>query len=60
MNKYLNNIEYGTLTFFIINSFFINVGYNIFTSISNNDSIIDIIISSILVLILIGIILFIT
>ena len=59
MNKYLNNIEYGTLAFFLINSFFINVGYNLFTSTSLNDSILDILIGSILILILLSIILFI-
>ena len=48
-SKFFYNLEYATLTFFLINSFFINVGLNTITSISNNDSIIDIIIGGIFI-----------
>ena len=56
-NKNILNIEYKTLVFFLVNSFFINVGYNIITLNSNTDSIIDIIIGSIFILMFLGIIL---
>lgn len=50
-NKYLYNMQYATLIFFLVNSFFINVGYQVLTSISNTDSIIDIIVGGILIII---------
>ena len=55
----LNNIQSGTLIFFLINSFLINFGISSLTIINNNDSIIDIIIGSILVIILLLLILWI-
>lgn len=41
-NDKITSLQYSTLTFFLLNSFLINIGYNKITSISYNDSIIDI------------------
>ena len=49
-NKYLYNMQFFTLVFFLINSFFINIGYNFLTNISYNDTVIDIIIGSIFII----------
>lgn len=58
-NKYLYNMQFATLTFFLINSFFINVGYNILTTKSMTDTIFDIIIGGILILLFLFLILWI-
>lgn len=55
-NKYFYNLEYAILSFFLINSFFINVGYNSLIN-GNNDFIIDIIIGSIIIISFISILL---
>jgi len=58
MNKeHLTYLQTSTLSFFLINSFLVTIGYNYLTNISNNDTIIDIIIGGIfIILLLIGII----
>lgn len=55
----LNNIQFGTLVFFLINSFLINFGISSLTNINNNDSIIDIMIGGLFTIILLLIILWI-
>lgn len=55
----LNNIQFGTLVFFLINSFLINFGISSLTIINNNDSIIDIIIGGIFTIVLLIILLWI-
>ena len=57
-NKYLYNMQFATLLFFLIDSFFINVGYNILT-INNTDGIFDIIIGGVFIIIFLIIILYI-
>lgn len=48
----ITSLEYGMLTFFLLNSFLMNIGYNTITNISNNDSILDILIGGIGIVIL--------
>lgn len=48
----ITSLQYATLTFFLLNSFFMNVGYYTITRISNNDSIFDILIGGIGIIIL--------
>lgn len=47
MKDKITSLQYSTLTFFLLNSFLMNVGYNKITSISYNDSIIDVLIGGI-------------
>lgn len=58
INK-LNNIQFGTLVFFLINSFFINFGLSYLTNINKNDAIIDIIIGGVFIILFLFIILWI-
>ena len=58
-NKYLYNMQFSTLSFFLINSFFINVGYNIFTTKCMTSSIFDIIIGGVFILLFLCLILWI-
>ena len=46
----ITSLEYSTITFFLVNSFLINVGFNILTSKSKTDSILDILLGGILIL----------
>lgn len=46
----ITSLQYATLTFFLLNSFLMNVGYNRITTLSYNDSIFDIIIGGIFIL----------
>ena len=46
----ITSLEYSTITFFLVNSFLMNVGFNILTSKSKTDSILDIILGGILIL----------
>ena len=57
MNKeHLTHLQISTLCFFLINSLFITIGYNYLSNISNNDTILDIIVGgSFIILLLIGI-----
>ena len=48
----ITSLQYATLTFYLLNSFFMNVGYYTITKISNNDSIFDILIGGIGIIIL--------
>lgn len=59
MNKEFNNIQFGTLLFFLINSFLINFGLSSLTCISNNDGIIDIILGGIFLILFLFLILWI-
>jgi len=58
-NKYLYNMQFSTLSFFLINSFFINIGYNIFTTKCMTSSIFDIIIGGVFILLFLCLILWI-
>ena len=46
----ITSLQYATLTFFLLNSFLMNVGYNRLTTLSYNDSIFDIIIGGFFIL----------
>ena len=46
----ITSLEYSTITFFLVNSFLMNVGFNILTSKSKTDSILDILLGGILIL----------
>lgn len=46
----ITSLQYATLTFFLLNSFLMNVGYNHLTTLSYNDSIFDIIIGGFFIL----------
>ena len=46
----ITSLEYSTITFFLVNSFLMNVGFNTLTSKSKTDSILDILLGGILIL----------
>ena len=46
----ITSLEYSTITFFLVNSFLMNVGFNVLTSKSKTDSILDILLGGILIL----------
>lgn len=46
----ITSLQYSTITFFLLNSFLMNVGYHTLTSRSYNDSILDILLGGILIL----------
>lgn len=46
----ITSLQYSTITFFLLNSFLMNVGYHTLTSHSYNDSILDILLGGILIL----------
>jgi len=58
-NRYIYNLDFATLSFFLVNSYFINVGFNVLTINSMTDSIIDIIIGGIMIILFVSLVLWI-
>lgn len=55
----ITSLQYATLCFFLLNSFIMNVGYHTITNISNNDSLLDILLGGLGIIIFSFIIFFI-
>jgi len=50
IKEHLTSLQVATLTFFLTNTFLINIGYNYLTSISNTDSFLNILLGGIFTL----------